>query len=177
MKPPPAPVTQLPPDVARYLKGAPPESRQFDFLIGQWDVAATRYGHDGAVLVRYQASWTARHLNDGRMVMDDFKARAPNGHDVSSYVTLRTYCETTGRWEMAGLSALQPAMNAQWHGQFDEGEMHLEAAGLNPEGKSVMTRIRFFAIEQDSFSWDSKASVDGGTNWVPQASLTATRVK
>ena len=25
---------QIPPDVARYLAGAPPESRQFDFLIG-----------------------------------------------------------------------------------------------------------------------------------------------
>jgi hypothetical protein len=27
---------QVPPDVARYLSGAPPESQQFDFLIGDW---------------------------------------------------------------------------------------------------------------------------------------------
>ncbi len=50
------PMAQVPPDVLRYLKGASPESRQFDFLIGDWDVAATRYKGDGSVLLQYRAS-------------------------------------------------------------------------------------------------------------------------
>jgi hypothetical protein len=171
------PAMQLPPEVTRYLKGAPPEGRQFDFLIGHWDVAATRYGSDGSIVLEYRASWNARHLNDGRMVMDDFKSRAPDGREISSYVTLRTYCETTGRWEMAGLAALQPAANAQWNGQFKDGEMQLEAKGANPEGKTVLTRIRFFDISQERFSWESRVSVDGGATWMRQASLIATRTK
>jgi hypothetical protein len=34
MSEPTAPFPKVPPDVARYLKGATPEARQFDFLIG-----------------------------------------------------------------------------------------------------------------------------------------------
>ncbi len=50
-------MSQVPPDVIRYLQDAPPESQQFDFLIGNWDVAATRYKEDGSVLLQYRASW------------------------------------------------------------------------------------------------------------------------
>jgi hypothetical protein len=65
---------QVPPDVARYLKGATPETRQFDFLIGDWDVAATRFKEDGSILFQYAATWSAQSLNEGRMIIDDFKA-------------------------------------------------------------------------------------------------------
>ena len=175
MKTNPAQAPQVPPAMAMYLQGVPPEGRQFDFLIGDWDVAATRYKQDGSVLLEYKASWSARHLNDGRMVMDDFKAYAPTGQEISSYITLRTYSPATRRWEMAGLAALQPAANARWNGEWKDGEMQLEAAGLDPEGKAVRTRIRFFNIARDSFSWESLASDDGGKTWVRSASLLAAR--
>ena len=63
---------QVPPEVARYLKGPSPEGQQFDFLIGEWDIAATRYKDDGTPLFQYKASWNAKHLNEGRMIVDDF---------------------------------------------------------------------------------------------------------
>jgi hypothetical protein len=169
-------VQQVPPEVARYLKGAAPESQQFDFLIGDWDVAATRYKEDGTPLFEYKASWSAKSLNEGRMIVDDFKAYAPTGQAISSYVTLRTYSETTHRWEMAGLPALQPAANAQWYGEFKGGEMLLEASGKDPTGNMVRTRIRFFNISKNSFNWESKVSRDEGKTWIKTASLLASRV-
>jgi hypothetical protein len=165
----------VPPDVARYLRGQPPEGRQFDFLIGDWDVAATRYKEDGSPLFQYKASWNATSLNDGRMIVDDFKAYAPTGQAVSSYVTLRTYSEATQRWEMAGLSALQPAASAEWFGEWKDGEMLLDAIGKDPAGHMVRTKIRFFDIAKDAFSWESKLSRDEGRTWVKTASLLASR--
>jgi hypothetical protein len=173
----PASSVQIPPDVARYLKGATPESRQFDFLIGEWDVAATRYKEDGSVLFQYPATWSAQSLNDGRMIVDDFKARGPSGHGISSFVTLRTYSEVTQRWEMAGLAALQPAAAVEWHGRWHDGEMLLDAAGKHPEGKVVRTKIRFFNIQQDRFDWESQVSLDEGKSWNKTASLVASRVR
>ena len=73
------PAAQVPPEVARYLKGTPPESHQFAFLIGDWDVNATEYKEDGSTFFQYRASWNAKYLNEGRMVVDDFKAHAPTG--------------------------------------------------------------------------------------------------
>ena len=168
-------MSQVPPDVLRYLKGQSSESRQFDFLIGDWDVAATRYKEDGSVLLQYRASWQARHLNEGRMVMDDFKALAPTGQDVSSYITLRTYSEVNQRWEMAGLAALQPAIQAQWFGEWKDGEMQLTAVGNSPTGGTIHNRIRFFNITELSFSWESRVSHNEAASRTLSASLQATR--
>ena len=168
--------TQLPPEIARYLKGAPPESRQFDFLIGDWDVAATRYKEDGSALIHYKASWSAKHLNEGRMVVDDFKAHLPTGQDISSFVTLRTYSEATGRWELAGLPALQPATIVQWHGEWKGGEMLLDATGKDLAGATIQNKIRFFNITKDSFDWVSNNSHDDGKTWIKIASLRASKV-
>ncbi len=104
---------QFPPEVLRYLEGPSSESRQFDFLIGEWNVEATRYKEDETPALNYRAIWSAKSLNEGRMVMDDFQALAPNGEPISSYVTLRTYSEVTRRWEMVGLQALQPSVAAE----------------------------------------------------------------
>jgi len=165
----------VPPEVLRYLKGAPPESRQFDFLIGEWDVDVTRYQGDGSVLMRHRAGWSAKYLNEGRMIIDDFKPRAPTGQDVASIVTLRTYSVTMRRWEMTFLTALEPAMNAEFHGEYKDGEMLLEASGRNQAGNMIKNRIRFFDIEPDSFNWESRISQDDGKTWNRMVTLTARR--
>jgi hypothetical protein len=166
----------VPPEVARYLKGATPETRQFDFLIGDWNVDGTRYRSDGSVLITYKGSWSARYLNEGRMVLDDFKVLAPTGEIISSFVTLRSYCEVTARWELQGLGALQPAAPVEWYGHWKDGEMLLEAVGKNPQGATVRTRIRFFDIQPQLFSWESKISADQGQVWTRFAALKANRV-
>jgi hypothetical protein len=170
-----SPTPQIPTEVARYLRGAPSEARQFDFLIGTWDVSATRYKDDGSVLLQYKASWNAQTLNEGRMIMDDFKALAPTGEPISSFVTLRTYSDATRRWELQGLAALQPTAALEWHGIWRDGQMVLDAEGQGPDGKPLKTRIRFFQIEKDRFSWESQVSRDGGRTWFRSASLNAVR--
>lgn len=170
------PAPQIPPEVLRYLKDPVEESRQFDFLLGDWSVDAVRFREDGAVLFQYKALWSAVSLNGGRMIMDNFQALGPTGQAVSSFVTLRTYSEVTNRWELAGLQALQPSLPTEWHGVAKNGEMLLDAKAKTPAGDWVNTRIRFFNIKPDSFSWESSASLDDGKSWRKTAELAATRV-
>jgi hypothetical protein len=167
--------TQIPADIARYLQGAPAESQQFDFLIGNWVVSATRYGEDGVALFKYEATWNAQYLNEGRMVIDDFQAKSPTGQVVSSFVTLRTYSQDKQRWEMVGLAALQPAVSAEWYGQWQNGEMLTNATGKDPAGNSLRNRIRFFNITGNSFEWESRVSRDEGQTWSRIATLLASR--
>ncbi|WP_298212475.1 hypothetical protein [Acidovorax sp.] len=171
-----APVPQIPPEVLRYIKDPVEESRQFDFLIGDWGVDALRFREDGALLFKYRALWSAVALNGGRMIMDNFQALGPAGQAVSSFVTLRTYSEVTNRWELAGLQALQPSVPTEWHGVAKNGEMLLDAKAKTPTGDLVNTRIRFFNIRPESFSWESSTSLDDGKSWRKTAELTATRV-
>jgi hypothetical protein len=167
----------LPPEAERYLKGAPPESRQFDFLLGEWRVAVTRFNGDGSVLMQHPATWSATAVNEGRMIIDDFKACLPTGQDISSIVTLRTYASASGRWEMTVLGALQPAMPAQFYGLCQDGEMQLEAVGKNPAGITIRNQIRFFGIEKHRFQWESRISQDDGVTWVLAVSMIATRIE
>ena len=170
------PNPSLPPEISAYLKGAATKAHlQFDFLIGDWDVVANRYAADGSVDVTYQAIWSAQYINDKRMIIDDSKALAPTGEPVSSFVTLRTYSEARGRWEITGLQALQPALTAEWFGEFIEGEMFLHAAITTPDGSSVQSTIRFFDISQRKFLWENKMSFDGGKSRIEIASLMAIR--
>jgi hypothetical protein len=166
---------QVPPEVARYLRGATAEGLQFDFLIGGWDIEGTRYGARGEVLSTYVGTWRAEYLHGGRMVMDDFTVHAPSGEEVFASVTLRTYCETTNRWEMASLPALEPAANGGWFGHWVDGEMRCSAEGPGPDGKMVKARIRFYAIRPDGFRWDIRHSRDEGRTWIMVALLVAKR--
>jgi hypothetical protein len=169
--------TQLPPEVARFLKEPSVESKQFDFLLGEWDVDVIRLNEDGSPLFRYKATWSAKSLNGGRMIMDDFRALGPNRQPVSSYITLRTFSEVTNRWELTGLQALQPSAPAEWYGVKSGEEMLLDATGKSPTGEMIKTRIRFFGISAGSFAWDSSMSLDSGKTWRKTAELRATRVK
>lgn len=151
-----------------------PEGQQFQFLIGDWDVEGVRFRDDGTELTRYGGTWHASYLNDGRMVMDVFRIMGPHGKEVSSIVTLRTYCPATARWELAGLATQQPAWNAQWHGHWQDGEMVLDATGSGADGATTRNRIRFFDIGEHGFRWESHLSRDG-ERWVKSAALTARR--
>lgn len=166
----------IPPDVLRYLQGPTLEGRQFSFLIGRWNVDATKFDAEGLVIFRYKAIWRAKYLNEGRMIMDEFEALATDGRPISSYVTLRTYSEAARRWEMVGLAALQPVAVSEWHGVWTGDEMQIDASGVDPAGRHIKTKIRFRDITPERFLWESRSSVDDGKTWVLNAVLVATRV-
>jgi hypothetical protein len=172
----PTPALQIPTEILRYLKAPVAESRQFDFLIGEWNVDGIRYKDDGTPLLTYKASWVAVQLNGGRMIMDDFKALGPTGQPVSSFVTLRTYSEADCRWEFVGLRALSSAIPSQWYGVAKDGEMLLEANLLTGDTMKK-TRARFFNITAESFSWEGDVSVDQGKRWRKMGEIKAVRVR
>jgi hypothetical protein len=120
------------------------------------------------------------------LVSDDFDAGTPADSDCVLELAKRwqqlfrdSYCgedaETTHRWEMSGLAALQPATVAQWYGEWKEGEMQIEVIGKDPTGNQIRNRFRFFLIESNRFSWENKISLDDGKTWLQASSLTATR--
>lgn len=165
----------IPPEIVTYIKGASEkEHYQFDFLIGFWNVEVKRYNPDGTKS-EYKAAWEAKYLNSKRMIFDDFKALSPDGKELSSFVTLRTFSPITNRWEIAGLGAHLPNTISEWYGQFMDERMQLDATGLTPDGKKVNNRVTFYDISRDQFSWESNLSFDDGVSWVKVASLVAVR--
>ena len=170
-----APAAAMPPEIARYIRGAEIENLQFGFLIGDWTVEGSRFTTSGDIQMRYVGTWSAQYMHGKRIVLDDFAVQLPSGEEVSSFVTLRSYCPLTQRWEITGLGAFQPAMNGEWFGHWKDEEMVLQATARLSDGSVVRNRIRFHDIAPDRFRWESHNSSDDGENWFRVASLIAVR--
>lgn len=176
MSTPKNPAPQLPAAITRYLEGAPPESRQFDFLVGEWRVDNTKYQPDGSVLMRYPGHWSVQSLNGGRLLVDNFKGFLPGGAEFVSVVTLGTWNPLSRRWDLVSLYAHeQPATVTEFHGEWIDGEMQLQARGHDAAGREFQSRMRYFNITPDRLEWELRVSLDGGLNWGRAATLVATR--
>jgi hypothetical protein len=87
-----------------------------------------------------------------------------------------TYCVETARWEMVFLWALQPIPGmTNFVGNRVDDEIHLSGQQQRPDGQVVLSRIRFFEITSDSFSWEHIDSFDDGDTWHAHTAMTLQR--
>jgi hypothetical protein len=165
-----------PDDVAAYRRGAPSSAADFAFLVGDWEVEATRYGDDGAELLRHPGRWRAEWLFGGRVLFDAFVGTGPDGAEIGAAATLRTYCQETGRWEMTFLRAGQANRLTSFHGRREGDVMRLEARGLDRRERPLEARVRFFDIRPDAFAWEQESRLVGAKAWYRDAAMRAKRV-
>lgn len=145
--------------------------RDFDFTLGEWDVDVIRYATDGSVALRTDGSWCARASFGGKVIEDNFIQRV-DGVEESAAFTVRTYCEETKRWEMVYLWAGQPATGVlAFVGNRVGDEIHATLQRVGSDGQVVLSRIRFFDVTSDRFSWEHRMSVDNGATWIPMTLL------
>ncbi len=161
--------------ILAYREGLPEEASQFDFLLGAWNARTTRYRADGSEIGGYDGTWRARHLHEGRMILDEFTARLDDGSEISYMATLRTFSTSTGRWEMTFLIAHQPQLITSFSGVFANGEMKLEGSGRTLTGDPVRARVRFFDVTPKSFEWENHVSLDDGATWYRDSHIAARR--
>jgi len=149
----------------------PPEASQFDFLIGAWDIVSEP--NIPGVPERVRGQWTARKSADGYMVVDEYRVFGDGGDTVYLGETYRVFNTSKKRWEFRFVEPF----SGTWHegtGVKVGSEMHLTQG--TPGGES-MTKIRYYDIRPDRFSWISERSRDGGKTWTKGTRIEATRAK
>jgi hypothetical protein len=165
-----------PTEIARaYMTGSGPSGSDFDFFLGDWEANATHYAPDGSVLLKNEGSWSAQSLFGSGMIEDRFVPRV-DGVDAGAVITLRTYCVATAQWEMVFLWAQQPIPGmTNFVGNRVDDEIHLSGQQQRPDGQVVLSRIRFFEITSDSFTWEHIDSFDDGDTWHAHTAMTLQR--
>jgi hypothetical protein len=104
------------------------------------------------------------------MVVDEYRIVDDGGATVYLGETYRVYDPAAKRWEFRYVEPF----SGTWHegtAVKDGAEMHLTQTG---RGGSV-TRIRYYDIRPDRFSWSSERSRDGGKTWAAGARIEAKR--
>jgi hypothetical protein len=149
-------------------QSVPAESKQFDFLLGQWDVEVrvkmsglAAAIHGAPRLVGTFKAWRAL---DGLAVEDELRVVDGSGNPISLTHALRIYSKNEGRWRIGGLDAYRSRFSEST-GQFQGGEMRLNGHGFDAEGHPVLTRVRYYDIAADGFRIQQDRSSDDGRTW------------
>lgn len=141
----------------------------FDYLLGDWRFEADSTDHG-----KYSGFWSAVKLADGQ-VLDEFRVTDERGATIYVTSSLRNYNTFADRWELVGAdpgSGMQDFGTARKVGN----EMHIEQRFGVAAGGTALTRIRYYNIGADRFSWMAERSTDGGKTWAKNNQIEARRI-
>jgi hypothetical protein len=147
---------------------APAEARQFDFLIGQWELEVKPKVSSLAAMIhgapKLVGSWKAWRGFDGFGVEDEMRIADASGNPMSLNRALRVYDRNQNRWTIVGLDVYRARPSnstATWNGS----EMRIDGSGTDGEGKAYLSRTRYFGIGSDAFRMQQDRSYDNGQTW------------
>lgn len=151
---------------------AGPESHRFDFWAGTWDVESRLRTPDG--WVETTATWTAREILGGCAFIDfadsDFGGGALRG------MGSRYYEPDSGTWYITWMSTQAPGQLGIWEGGFDDDDSATFLREASTANGTVLTRIRWWDITDDTAEWEYAVSRDGGDSWTSAWRMSLSRV-
>jgi hypothetical protein len=147
-------------DSLRFPCRATPESRQFDFWIGDWDVTPFQAppGPSAPLLGTNRIEAILEHC----VLMENWAGGGP----APSAGTSMNYYDTSRKlwrqiWVADGGGSLDYA------GSFRDGAMRFEGWTLAPNGSRILQKLTFFPIHRDTVRQLFETSADSGRTWQP----------
>jgi hypothetical protein len=139
-----------------------PESRDFDFWVGNWDLRVRqRIGVEGEEFREGRAVASVRPILDGCVILEEFDGdklpRPVVGMSVS------TFDPKKGKWQQTWVD--NSANNMVFQGGYVDGRM--EMIHETRDGtETLLWRITFHNVHEDEFDWAYDRSTDGGKTWL-----------
>jgi len=147
---------------------APAQARQFDFLLGEWqlDVHPKVSGlvamiHGAPKLVGTWKAWAAK---DGDGVEDELRIVDASGNPMTLNRSRRSWSASQARWKVSADDAYH-ARHSESTAQLQNGEMRVDGRYVDADGKTVLTRTRYFDIGAAAFRMQQDRSTDDGQTW------------
>lgn len=138
----------------------PPEARQFDFWVGEWDVNLRIHQPDGSWQDAQQAEARIYPILSGKAVLELWESTAIKGFSVRYFDTDQRQWVLWLNWpgpNRSGSSSLT--------GTFRHGRGDFYSTRQAPDGSEVTSRYSFNDITPHSLRWDDGYSEDGGSTW------------
>ena len=147
---------------------APAQARQFDFLIGLFEVTVTPKVNGIAAMIhgtpKLGGTWKGWRALDGFGVDDELRIVDGSGNPRSLTHAMRVYSQADNRWNITIADAYRGRVSTSSARPAD-AEMRVNGQGLDGEGKPYLARARFFAIGADGFKMQQDRSYDEGKSW------------
>ena len=132
-----------------------PESRQFDFWLGKWEVewkdkeGITRTGSNNVIA-----------LFDSCVIEENF-----NGQPGTELVgkSFSVYDKKEKKWKQTWVD--NSGAYLDFTGNYNDGKMILSRRTIDNTGSALYQRMIYYNISGNSFDWNWEISHDNGKNW------------
>ena len=126
-----------------------PESKQFDFWVGEWQ--ATWKGGGGTN--------TVTKILNGCVIHEEFKA---SGEKPLIGLSNSVYNSNRKLWQQTWVD--NNGAYLDFTGNWENDKMILSRS-IEREGQAISQRMVWYNITEDSFDWNWEGSKDGGKTW------------
>jgi hypothetical protein len=144
--------------------GAPAETAQFAFLVGDWECDTRFLKPDGGGYNEGRARWTGRWILDGWAIQDVWLGYGPSGQEFHG-TNIRSFNPQTSRWDNRWLAQGDLQWKYFWAERRDGTMVMTGGEGAGPRGEFVDRNV-FYEIGSDSWRWRKDRSWDGGESWL-----------
>lgn len=146
----------------------PAEAREFDFLVGRWELTVTPRVSTLAARIhgppRLRGTWRAWRALDGWGIEDELRIVDESGNPRSLAHAIRFYDPAARRWTVATVDAYRQRLT-QGSAARRGGEMVATGQAIDPDGRSYVTRSRIGRVTPTSFRYQQDRSYDNGATW------------
>jgi hypothetical protein len=150
------------------VSAAPVEARQFDFLLGSWQLDVHPKVSGLVAMIhgtpRLVGTWKASRSADGLGVDDELRIVDGSGNPISLNRTHRIWVKSEGRWNVSAFDVTHSSASKST-GTWHAGEMQLNGHYTDAGGRPTLTRTRYYNITANGFRMQQDRSTDNGQSW------------
>lgn len=127
---------------------------KMDFWVGTWDLVWE--GGKGKNVIEKKLG--------GRVIQENFEALEGN---FKGYLgtSISTFSPADGKWHQAWADSNGGYIDLIGIMDGDNRIFQMTSPRQLPNGSMIISRMRFYNITEDSFTWDWEASADEGKSW------------
>gem|GEM_PF-1724980 len=135
------------------------EARQFNFMVGEFTCLDESKNAEGE-WVTSQTQWNSYYTLNGMAVKDDYRGAKFAGESI------RAYDADQGKWFVT-FFRMPSYFSAIWSGVKEGDDMVMRQKFTDREGRDGESKLIFYNIKADSFSWRSEthSGENINTNW------------
>jgi hypothetical protein len=151
--------------------------RDFDFLHGAWRIHNRRLRDPltgSTTWYEFDGTATERPLWDGQGNLEEYEATLPDGERLRG-LALRLYDPRARRWMIHWSSAANGTLDPPVIGSFSDG-VGTFYGHEDYRGRRIFVRFLWTATGPQTARWEQAFSVDGGSTWETNWTMTFTRV-
>ncbi len=132
----------------------PADLSKLDFWVGEWNLSWQ--GGKGKNIIE-------KKLN-GRVIQENFEITEGNNMGFTG-ISISTFNGADQQWHQAWADSNGGYFNFTGEMDGDTRIFKTTEPRILPNNTSVLFRMRFYDITEDSFMWDWERSTDGGKEW------------